>query len=108
MDKILDAIGVAAVRIVQLEAEVERLRSLVVLDEIKKPATQDDIARVLVQFDGSALYKLYEDAINLFLEYRDQHGYEDEDLAKANAVNDLVEGVYAITTIDKFFPPDQA
>ena len=36
--------------------------------------------------------QIAEDAINLFLEYRDVHGFEDEDVAKAKALNEVSEG----------------
>ena len=38
--------------------------------------------------------QIAEDAINLFIEYRDVHGY-DEEAAKAQAISEVIEGATA-------------
>lgn len=77
-------------------AEIERLRAVPV------PATQDDLARALARFDAYALRTLFEQTITLFLEYRDQHGFADEEQATQMAVSDSVSGIYAIRETDAF------
>jgi hypothetical protein len=43
-----------------------------------------------------------EDAIGLFLEYRDVHGVADEDQAKARALHEVAEGLAAIEALPAF------
>jgi len=38
-----------------------------------------------------SLTQLADEAIGLFLEYRDVHGYDDEDVARAKAIGEFVD-----------------
>lgn len=44
--------------------------------------------------DWSGVWRIADEAIGLFIEYRDQHGF-DEDAARRQAVADVTEGACA-------------
>lgn len=50
-------------------------------------------ADILDEQRAAVANEVADEAIGLFLEYRDQHGVEDEDVARAKAALEVAEGI---------------
>ncbi len=67
--------------------------------------TDSEIWALAVHFLG--LRKMLDEAIGLYLEFKDQHGYDEEE-ARAAAVNEILEGIDALKDIAAFEQEQQA